>query len=235
MRRLLAAALSFILLSAQAPAPDAAHVLAFLNRTIAWYQRLDVQAQWADQPTDVLYVNDDRQLARQVVALSFEAAKATEPFVAATAGAPPQQRTQRLAQRASSAAEVLHREQARAAELQRRLALSSAADRARLEAAVAEAQSRVAMAQVRNDAVSGVAGFANGTTGSDLASQIADAIDRQHRDMERLLGISTAPPRPHTRLRVAPNGIEIRTRYPVEIESAGTIDDRVAAAVAGIR
>src|SRR3954452_18975908 len=82
------AAAFFLLLSAQAPPPaalpDAAHVLAFLNRTIAWAERLDAQAQLADQPTDVLYVNDDRQLARQVVALSFEAVKAETPLLTLT-------------------------------------------------------------------------------------------------------------------------------------------------------
>jgi small-conductance mechanosensitive channel len=60
------------------------------------------------------------------------------------------------------------------------------------------------------------------------------AIEQQHRDMDRLLGISTAVPQPHTRLRVAGAGLEIRVRYPVEIENAGDIDDRVAAAVAGM-
>jgi small-conductance mechanosensitive channel len=59
------------------------------------------------------------------------------------------------------------------------------------------------------------------------------AIDQQHRDMDRLLGMTTPPPYPHSRLRVAANGMEIRVRYPVEIANAGEIDDRVAAAVAG--
>ena len=57
------------------------------------------------------------------------------------------------------------------------------------------------------------------------------AIERQHRDMERLLNTSTTPPLPHSRLRVAPTGVEIRVRYPVEIENAGDVDDRIAAAV----
>lgn len=39
---------------AAAPLPAAAHVLAFLNRTIGWYGRLDNEARLADQPTDVL-------------------------------------------------------------------------------------------------------------------------------------------------------------------------------------
>jgi hypothetical protein len=58
-----------------------------------------------------------------------------------------------------------------------------------------------------------------------------DAIERQHREMIRLLGITSDTPRPHSRLRVAQTGVEIRVRYPVEIEHAGDVDDQVAAAV----
>ena len=110
--------------------PDAPHVLAFLNRTVAWYDRLDAQAALADEPTDVLYVNDNRQLGRQVVALTFEAAKAEALLVAGTAQ--PQTPTamqQRLAKRATSAADLLRREQARLADLQHQLAAANASDR----------------------------------------------------------------------------------------------------------
>jgi hypothetical protein len=61
--------------------------------------------------------------------------------------------------------------------------------------------------------------------------EYGDAIERQHRDMQRLLNTSTPQPHPHSRLRVAPSGVEIRVRYPVEIDNAGDTDDRVAAAV----
>jgi len=154
---------------------DAAHVLAFLNRTIAWDERLDAQGALADQPTDVLYVNDNRQIGKQVVDLTFEAAKAEAQLLAASAPAPaaPQnvdaQRLQRMTQRASSAAEQLRREQTHLADLQRSLKPG--------DPAIAEAQSRVAMAQARNDAMSGMVAIMNSSGASaasnDLASQIA--------------------------------------------------------------
>ncbi|MBV8520287.1 MAG: mechanosensitive ion channel [Acidobacteria bacterium] len=173
------------------PAPvDGARILAFLNRTIAWDERLDAQAQWADQPTDVLYVNDNRQLGRQIVVLSFDAAKAQVQLLASTAPvaqAPApgmddarrndSQRMQRLTQRATTAADLLRREHTRLDALQQQLASATPDDRARLEAAVAEAQSRVAIAQARNDAVSGIVGFMNdaagGAAGADINSQIS--------------------------------------------------------------
>lgn len=173
--------LAIALLSAPAPQQrqpiDATHVLAFLNRTIAWDERLDAQGELADQPTDVLYVNDNRQLGKQVVGVTFEAARAEAQLLAATTPAPaaavPQnvnaQRLQRMTQRASSAAEQLRREQAHLADLQHRLAAG--------DPAIGEAQSRVAMAQARNDAVSGMVTIMNssatGGASNDLASQIA--------------------------------------------------------------
>ena len=160
--------LALLLATAQAVSLDPSRVLAFLNRTIAWSERIEAQAQLADQPTDVLYVNDNRQLGRQVVALSFEAAKAQAQFLSSTAPAPqaPQsQRQQRLAKRATSTADLLRREQARLAELQKQTASP---------AAIAEAQSRVAIAQARNDAVSGILGLMSGSAaGNDLPSQIS--------------------------------------------------------------
>src|SRR4051794_41087187 len=62
--------------------PNSGQLLGFLNQTVGWYGRLDAEGQLADQPTDVLYVNDDRQLATQVVARSFEFAR-TSPLTCA--------------------------------------------------------------------------------------------------------------------------------------------------------
>jgi small-conductance mechanosensitive channel len=162
--------------------PDAPHILLFLNRALGWYQRIDAQVDLADQPTDILYLNENRHLARQIVALSFEAAKAEAQLASgtATAAAAPANdrsanRLQRLTKRATGAAEVLRREQARLAGLQQQLAAAPAGPgHVRLEAAVAEAESRVALATARNESASGIAGFATGAgNGStDLLSQI---------------------------------------------------------------
>lgn len=158
---------AFLIAAAAQPQPDAPHLLAFLNRTIAWYDRLDNEARLADQPTDVLYVNDNRQLAHQVVTLSFDFAKADAQFLANTPApaAPQNDRSQRMAKRAATAAEQLKREQDRLAALTQQSP--------RNEAAIAEAQSRVAMAQARNDAISAIVAF-SGTSGNtgDLMSQI---------------------------------------------------------------
>jgi small-conductance mechanosensitive channel len=184
--------LAIALLSSPAPAPqrqaiDAPHILQFLNRAIAWDERLDAQGELADQPTDILYVNDNRQLGKQVVGLTFEAAKAVVPLVPASTAAAPgpsSQRLQRMAQRASSAADQLRREQARLADLQHRLPPA--------DPAIAEAQSRVAMAQARNDAMSGIVAIISGAStaaSNDLPSQIA-ALEQNY---SASAGVRNAP------------------------------------------
>jgi len=180
-----------------APAPqqrepmDAAHVLAFLNHTIAWDERLDAQGALADQPTDVLYVNDNRQIGKQVVDLTFEAAKAEAQLLAASTpapAAPPNvnaQRLQRMTQRASSAAEQLRREQTHLADLQHSLKPG--------DPAIAEAQSRVAMAQARNDAVSGMVAIINSSAESAASNDLASQITALEQNFSASAAVRNAP------------------------------------------
>jgi small-conductance mechanosensitive channel len=187
--------LAIALISAPAPQQrqpiDAAHVLAFLNRTIAWDERLDAQGALADQPTDILYVNDNRQIGKQVVDLTFQAAKAEAQLLAASAPAPatPQnvnaQRLQRMTQRASSAAEQLHREQAHLTDLQQRLKPD--------DPAIGEAQSRVAMAQARNDAVSGMVAIMNSSAASAASNDLASQIAALEQNFSASAGVRNAP------------------------------------------
>jgi len=161
--------------------PNGAQLLGFLNQTVGWYGRLDAEGQLADQPTDVLYVNDDRQLAAQIVARSFEFAKAYAPLLAAQEVSAPaataSERYQRLAKNAASAADRMRRDQAALEALRQQLPATSGHDRELLAARIAEAESRVALAQTRNETLSGMLAFVNGTatsgTNSDLSSQIA--------------------------------------------------------------
>jgi small-conductance mechanosensitive channel len=54
-----------------------------------------------------------------------------------------------------------------------------------------------------------------------------ESIEQQHRDMERTLNMDVAVPRPRSRLRLTQTGLEVVVRYPVELEAATEIDDRI--------
>jgi small-conductance mechanosensitive channel len=167
--------------NAPAPLPNSGQLLSFLNQTVGWYGRLDAEGQLADQPTDVLYVNDDRQVAAQVVARSFEFAKAYAQLLSAhevsvPAPASSSERFQRLAKNAATAADRMRRDQAALEALRQQLPASTGHDRELLDARIAEAESRLALAQTRNETLSGMLAFINNSgsasTGNDLGAQI---------------------------------------------------------------
>ena len=52
-------------------------------------------------------------------------------------------------------------------------------------------------------------------------------IEQQHRQMERTLNVSVAVPRPQSRVRLSQSGLEVVIRYPIELENAAEIDDKI--------
>jgi small-conductance mechanosensitive channel len=66
---------------------------------------------------------------------------------------------------------------------------------------------------------------------NSVFAEYGEAVQRQHREMERMLRLTMPPPHPQSRLRVAAKGVEVTIRYPVELEHAPEVDDRITAAV----
>lgn len=54
-----------------------------------------------------------------------------------------------------------------------------------------------------------------------------ERIEQQHREMERTLSVAVATPEPRSRLRLTQTGLEVVVRYPVELETATEVDDRI--------
>jgi small-conductance mechanosensitive channel len=54
-----------------------------------------------------------------------------------------------------------------------------------------------------------------------------ERIEQQHRQMERSLNVSVAVPRPQSRVRLSQSGLEVVIRYPIELEKAAEIDDKI--------
>src|SRR5262249_61872751 len=50
-------------------------IIPFLNQTIVWSRQLSAQQQLVTEPSDALFLNDSRQIADQVVKLSFDWAR----------------------------------------------------------------------------------------------------------------------------------------------------------------
>src|SRR4051794_8056715 len=69
--------------AAPAAGSGAESIIPFLNQTILWDRDLTLQQQLATEPSDVMFFNDNRQIADQVVRLAFEYARARAQALAA--------------------------------------------------------------------------------------------------------------------------------------------------------
>src|SRR5215471_9592499 len=71
---------------AQSPSPanlpGAQDVIGFLNQSIDWHRQIVVEEQVATDQNDLLFVNDDRATAKQVLRLSFDFAHADAQVLA---------------------------------------------------------------------------------------------------------------------------------------------------------
>src|SRR3954451_25137167 len=55
--------------------PDSRSVISYLNESISWYRHFSVEQQLATEPRDVLFINENRELADQIIRFSFGFAK----------------------------------------------------------------------------------------------------------------------------------------------------------------
>src|SRR5438046_8368543 len=58
-------------------------------------------------------------------------------------------------------------------------------------------------------------------------AEYKDQIEREYQHMQTQLNIRTIAPKPVSRLRLAQSGLEVVIRYPVELDNAAEIDDRI--------
>jgi small-conductance mechanosensitive channel len=159
-------------------------VIDFLNQTIVWYRQLGTQQSLASQPIDVIFLNDNRQLADQIAQLSFEFARARAQALATdnqgeegsnqTAGSAPS-RFQSLLQLAKGADQLVKQRQAEIDSFKSQLAAARGRKRQTLESTIAETQSELDLASARRDAVQSMLQFAGGSGavhGGSLLAQV---------------------------------------------------------------
>lgn len=160
---------------------NAQQVISFLNQTIDWYRHLGVEEQIASDPTDVLFVNDDRQMANQIVRQSFDFARAAAQNAStqsseAPAQTPANSRFQSLMQASTQADTTLRETQAEVDQLRDKYAKATARDRQKLQSTLDETEAELALAKARSDALHNMLQFVNtGSAGSgNLLSQVQE-------------------------------------------------------------
>ena len=176
--------------AATAAPVDAAHVVQFLNQTIAWYQQLGAQYQLVSDANDAVYVSANRQMANEVVRLAFQFARTQEGAQRASASAPRAASPGVSGQSSATPADhSLMQQEAEAQkdeeqvvgevqDLQKKIATAAGDQKQALEAQLAETQAEVDLAKARVDAISSMARFVSGasTGATGLGAQI-DALE----------------------------------------------------------
>jgi small-conductance mechanosensitive channel len=179
-----------VLLRAQAPAappslPDAQQVISYLNQAVEWSRHLAVEEDLATDPADVIFLNDNRRLAKQVVQLSFDFARADAAYLSrhgSSTAVPAQSATvnryQNLFQAAAKAEARVRSAQDEISSLQQKLETTrgSAARRA-LQSQIDEVRSELELAQTRSETLRSMIQFVGGkdVSGSgNLSAQIAE-------------------------------------------------------------
>ncbi len=168
---------------------DSSQVIQFLNQTIDWYRHRTAEQQLAAEPDDVLVLNDNRQLADQVVRLAFEFAKAEAESLAhrdasghnQNQNGPPSQ-YQGLLQLEAKINQQVQASQAEVQALRQKLETATGKKRQTLQAQLSETQAELDLARAREDTIHNMTEFvagtgSNGLGTTDLRAQVQALAD----------------------------------------------------------
>jgi small-conductance mechanosensitive channel len=186
IKKTLPAILVFLFLISAAASDDSApaqqgetqRIVSFLNQTIVWYRQQIALQQVATEPSDVLYVNQNRELADEILRQSFDFARGRAQILAATsANSPantdsnsPTARYQSTVAVANRLDQQLKETQSEADDVRRRLQTATGRTRTHLEASLAELQSEIELLQTRRDVMRNMVQFLSSTSTNALGT-----------------------------------------------------------------
>ena len=158
--------------NAPPPALDASRIMPFLDQTLTWYRQMNVVQQIANDPSEVTIVSDNRQLANQIVRLSFDFARAeadaitssqrSTPAHAQTGGTPEQQA---MVKAEDQVDQEIKNAESELNSLKQKLATATGKQRSLLESQIAQTQSEIELQKTRKDAIHNMREFVAGAGG----------------------------------------------------------------------
>jgi small-conductance mechanosensitive channel len=152
-----------------------AEVIDMLDRTVDWYRTLATQQQFSTEPSDLLILNENRQIAAQVAALAFDVARAGAALIPPDASAAPEPdaaagaSSQNLAQLQAKIDAQLASVQGEIDASRKKLAAAPAKAKQPVEAKIAELQGEMDLLNTKKGIIASMAGVVNGG-GSDGSS-----------------------------------------------------------------
>ena len=175
-----------------APLPSAEDTLAYLNQAIDWYRHLSVEEGIAVDPADVRFFNDDRQVAKQVLQLSFDFARSNAKLLARQKAPAPDnaadapRRNRGLSRAAASAEADVREAQTELGDLKRKLETASEKNRRKLQITIDEVQSELNLAQTRSETFRSIVEFMGSAGGAGAGSSLIAQIDELQKSIPEL-------------------------------------------------
>jgi small-conductance mechanosensitive channel len=160
-------------------------IISFLNQTIVWYQQLTDQQQLVKEPSDLLFLNDNRHIADQVSRLSFDFARARAQALGTQdsgaqqqdQGAPSLDQYKGFADMAAKSDQKIKETQQELETMRRQLPSTSAQKRSLLEATIAETESELALLQARRNSIQNMMDFVIGTASGSRQAGLQAKIE----------------------------------------------------------
>ena len=158
-------------------------ILQYLRETIDWYRHLRLQEQLATDSSDVSFLEDNRQLAKQIVQLSFDFAHAEAKLIAkqAVPTETPDQASDAasysgLSKAAAAADQEVKDTEAELEQTKRKLQSAEGTQRQQLQSTVDELQSEITLDRARSDTFRSILQFvqAPGGSAANLETQIEE-------------------------------------------------------------
>jgi small-conductance mechanosensitive channel len=161
---------------------DGKQVIQVLNQTIDWYRTLAVEQQAATEPSDLLILNENRQIAREVIGLAFIVARADADLLVKQAAAAPAPAAaagpaQALAQLQAKLNAQESAVQSELASNQQKLAAAPKKAGVQLQGKIAELQGELELIHTKKSIVASMAGFETGGTDNSTANALRAQID----------------------------------------------------------
>jgi small-conductance mechanosensitive channel len=184
-------------------------IIQMLDATVDWYRTLGAQLKIATEPSDLLILSENRQIANQVVALAFDVARAGADLVApsASAAAPPADSgasAPTLAARQRKLDEQILSIQGEIDAQRQTLAAAPPKTRTALQAKIAELQGELDLINVKKDILSDIVGVASAKGGAN-ADALRSQIDAMAVALPAASSVSTPAAPGAQKAAAAPN------------------------------
>jgi small-conductance mechanosensitive channel len=160
-------------------------ILSFLNQTVVWYRLLVSQQTLVREPSDSVYLNENRQVADQAVRLAFEFARSEAQQIPAQkpqessnpATQPNPSQYQNLTSLLEKANERLEQERGELDGFKQKLATAQGKNRKTLEAEVAESEDEIELLKARRETLQNMLQFASGMSAYQGAKGLQAQIE----------------------------------------------------------